>query len=99
MTEIANRIASDNEQLAAEYDIVIVGSGYGGAIMAARLGYANHIANAGLRIAVLERGAEHPTGTFPDTEAGVVSELNSSRNPTGLLCVDRFKSIDVLRAC
>lgn len=41
------------------YDVVIIGSGYGGAVSALRL------QRAGLRVAVFERGREFPTGQFP----------------------------------
>lgn len=95
---VADRLGRDNATLGDRYDIVIVGSGYGGAIMAARLGYANHRAGGTLRIAVLERGREHPTGTFPDTERGFLRELRSARNQLGLFEVERHKTIDVLHA-
>jgi glycine/D-amino acid oxidase-like deaminating enzyme len=35
-------LATDSALLADHYDIAIIGSGYGGAITAARLGFANH---------------------------------------------------------
>lgn len=95
---MAERIARDNTELADQYDVVIVGSGYGGAIMAARLGYANHAGNGKLRIALLEMGREHPTGTFPESEAGFLGELRSAANPLGLFDVERHSTIDVLHS-
>jgi Choline dehydrogenase and related flavoproteins len=53
------------ERLAGPYDIIVVGSGYGGAITAARL--ANAPLNPKLKICLLERGQEWPIGSFPDT--------------------------------
>jgi cholesterol oxidase len=47
------------DSLRAHYDVVVVGSGYGGGVAAARL------AQAGKRVAILERGKEFPTGSFP----------------------------------
>ncbi|NOJ79556.1 GMC oxidoreductase [Myxococcus xanthus] len=41
------------------FDAIIVGSGFGGSVMAYRL------AEAGLRVCVLERGKAYPPGTFP----------------------------------
>jgi cholesterol oxidase len=97
MADVADRLAAAPESLRGEYDILIVGSGYGGAIMAARLGFANAVAGGDLRIAVLERGDEHPTGTFPETADAAVRQLYSSRNPLGLFQIDHNDSIDVIR--
>ncbi|MDP7706569.1 GMC oxidoreductase [Mycobacterium sp. TY815] len=94
----AASLASPADALRAEYDVVILGSGYGGAITAARLGVANARAGGKLSIAVLERGAEHPTGTFPETEKAAAAELRSSLNPLGLIELERFKTIDVIHA-
>ncbi|BBX75951.1 hypothetical protein MSHI_38570 [Mycobacterium shinjukuense] len=77
---------------------MILGSGYGGAITAARLGVANAAAGGKLDIAVLERGAEHPTGTFPETEKTALAQLRSPLNPLGLIEIERFKTIDVIHA-
>src|SRR5262249_19252949 len=46
-----------------DFDVLIVGSGYGGAVCAARL--ARH-RRQGVKIGVLERGREWVPGTFPD---------------------------------
>jgi cholesterol oxidase len=55
------RLSVTIDRLADHYDAVVVGSGYGGAIAAARL------AQSGRRVAVLERGRELQPGEFPDT--------------------------------
>lgn len=44
---------------AEHFDAVVIGSGFGGAVMAYRL------AEAGMSVCVLERGQAHPPGTFP----------------------------------
>src|SRR3954447_15534370 len=41
------------------YDVIIIGSGFGGSVMAYRL------AEAGKRVCVLERGKAYPPGSFP----------------------------------
>jgi cholesterol oxidase len=46
-----------------DFDVLIIGSGYGGAVCAARLGAQRR---PGVSIAVLERGREWVPGTFPD---------------------------------
>jgi len=43
------------------FDAVIIGSGFGGSVMAYRL------AEAGLRVCLLERGKPYPPGSFPRT--------------------------------
>jgi cholesterol oxidase len=47
------------------FDAVVVGSGFGGAVMAYRL------SEAGLRVCVLERGRAYPPGSFPRTPRGM----------------------------
>ena len=53
----------------ADFDVLIIGSGYGGAVTAARLA-ARRL--PGVRIGLLERGREWVPGTFPD----IVATLN-----------------------
>ena len=53
------RLSQSIEALKPCYDVVVVGSGYGGGVAAARL------ARAGKRVCVLERGREFLTGEFP----------------------------------
>lgn len=100
--QTAATLATAPEAVRGEYDVVILGSGYGGAITAARLGVANaRNAQSGgkrLNIAVFERGSEHPTGTFPETEKAAAAELRSPLNPLGLIELERFKTIDVIHA-
>ena len=56
---ISERLARPLEEAASTYDVVVVGSGYGGGVSASRL------ARAGFKVAVLERGREVVTGEFP----------------------------------
>lgn len=54
---------------AQSYDAIIVGSGYGGGVAA------SHLARAGKRVAVLERGREVITGEFPDRFPDLKNQL------------------------
>ena len=61
------------------YDVVVIGSGYGGSVAASRM------ARCGRRVCVLERGREISTGEFPRTifDSQGELQLNSSRLRTG----------------
>ncbi|MDX2306981.1 MAG: GMC family oxidoreductase [Hyphomicrobium sp.] len=54
-----SRLSRPLDQLKNRYDVVIIGSGYGGGVSA------SHLARAGKSVAVLERGREVLTGEFP----------------------------------
>jgi cholesterol oxidase len=85
-----------DERLADAYDVIVVGSGYGGAITAARL--ANARITPKLKICLLERGREWPIGSFPDTMEHVVEQTyNPTLNPLGLYQIDVHTAISVLR--
>src|SRR4051812_5505055 len=61
----------------ADYDVIIVGSGYGGAVAAAALAGATE---GGRRISVciLERGKEYLAGMFPARMADLVGHVRYS---------------------
>lgn len=52
-----------------DFDVVIIGSGYGGAIAAAELAGCRNDADKPLRLCVLERGKEYLAGSFPSRMA------------------------------
>jgi len=56
------RIASPLDHMRNHYTVVVIGSGYGGSIVASRL------ARAGQRVCLLERGREIVPGEYPDTQ-------------------------------
>src|SRR5712692_3374211 len=68
------RLSSPIADLQDHYDVVIVGSGYGGAVAACRLARARTSKNGRLKICVLERGREFQPGDYPDTPFQVASE-------------------------
>ncbi len=57
----AINLAQPAGKMEPKYDVVVVGSGYGGAIAASRF------ARAGKTVCLLERGSEHRVGEFPET--------------------------------
>ncbi|NTX04846.1 GMC family oxidoreductase N-terminal domain-containing protein [Myxococcus sp. CA040A] len=63
------RLSSRWSELESHYSVVVVGSGYGGAITASRL------ARAGRQVCVLERGRELQPGDYPRTEADFAKEF------------------------
>ena len=85
-----------------DFDVIVVGSGYGASICAARLAIA--MAGRG-RLALIERGREWVPGTFGDTLRGVTAESrfqlfgrdkNSIENPVGLVSAMRNDEVNVL---
>lgn len=63
------RLSRPIESLRPHYSAVVIGSGYGGGVAAARL------ARAGVQVAVLERGREFLPGDFPAVESGFMREV------------------------
>ena len=61
-------LATPNTSVKSQYDVVVVGSGYGGSIAASRC------ARAGQSVCVLERGKEWRPGDFSEELAKVVAE-------------------------
>ena len=93
------RLAKPVEQLRERYDVIVVGSGYGGGVSASRL------ARAGKKVAVLERGREFVTGEFPSRFPDLRSELRisgrsmSSGSATALYDLRIGDDIHVLVGC
>lgn len=58
-----------------DFDVVIVGSGYGGAIAAAELSGCTDEAGRELRVCVLERGREYLPGAFPTGQADLAGHV------------------------
>jgi cholesterol oxidase len=75
------------------YDAVIIGSGFGGSVMAYRL------AEAGLRVCLLERGKAYPPNSFPRTPHGLRHNFwDPSEGLYGMYNVWSFKGSGALVA-
>ncbi|HEX8186043.1 MAG TPA: GMC family oxidoreductase, partial [Blastocatellia bacterium] len=86
-------LSTDWKNRRQSYDFIVIGSGYGGAITAAR------IASAGLNrsVCILERGREWPVGTFPDTLESGLAATRSNVNPLGLYELLTYRDISVIK--
>lgn len=81
------------------YDVVVIGSGYGGGVAASRL------SRAGQSVCVIEKGKEFPTGSFPSRLPELRRELQlnggkmRSGSRTGLFDFRLGADIHVLVGC
>ncbi len=93
------RLSSPIESIASDYEVVVVGSGYGGAIAASRM------ARAGRKVCLLERGKELQPGEYPDamtealTELQVDSKEGHLGKATGMYDFRRNEDMNVLLGC
>lgn len=104
MSNTHPRISKSHDQLGRKYDVLIVGSGWGGAITAARLGQANTKFKLGLSIALIERGMEWHPGDFPENEEDLapatrIPKGQSVHNPLGLFEVRKGGNSDLIIPC
>lgn len=93
------RLSSPASEIRAKYDVVVVGSGYGGGVAASRL------SRTGQRVCVIERGKEFLTGEFPSRFPELRRELQvhggkmRTGSRTGLFDFHLGADIHVLVGC
>ncbi|CAE6918259.1 hypothetical protein R69927_06415 [Paraburkholderia domus] len=94
-----NRLSSALTAMQPHYDVVVVGSGYGGAIAASRM------ARAGRSVCVLERGREFMAGDYPRTplEGAAQVQYNTALaqvgSPLALLEVHVNEDVNAVVGC
>jgi cholesterol oxidase len=72
-----------------DFDVVVVGSGFGASVLAFRL------AEAGQRVCVLERGHPYPPGSFPRDPRGLANNLwDPASGLHGLFDIWGFRGIE-----
>ena len=74
-------------------DVLVIGTGFGGAIAAARLAEV-----FGPRVLVVERGREVLPGEFPETLGAVAAEVRAPANPLGQFDVRLGRDLHVVGA-
>jgi cholesterol oxidase len=93
------RLASPLHEIKPHYDVVVVGSGYGGAIAASRA------ARTGRAVCLLERGREFQPGEYPDAasetfeEFQVDSEVGRFGRADGLYDFRANRDMNVFLGC
>ncbi|HHT0591941.1 TPA: alpha/beta fold hydrolase [Legionella anisa] len=92
-------LSSAHYTLQSHYPIVVIGSGYGGSIIASRL------ARAGQCVCLLEKGKEFQVGEYPNNELDILKNLQISGlpdccgSPTGLYHIYFDKEISAFVGC
>lgn len=94
-----NRLSKSIDRIKPYYDVVIIGSGYGGSIAASRL------SRLGKKVCLLERGKEYLTGEFPDSSTKALPHIQAHHgnmqmgSKTGLYDFWVSKDINVVKGC
>ncbi len=86
-----SRLSKPIRAIQPRYDVVVVGSGYGGGVAASRL------ARCGQRVCVLERGKEVQTGDFPSRFPEMRHELRISGRSLSAGAADALFQLNVGR--
>ncbi len=98
-------LSSPLSRIKTHYDVIVIGSGYGGSIAAARLARAAKADGSKVSVCLFERGREIPVGHFPDTllkaagEFQVDARAGRLGNRKALFDMRQNDEINVLQGC
>ncbi len=85
------KLSSPMTEMKSHYDAVVVGSGYGASVMAARL------KSKFKNLCILERGKEWHPGDFPDTPNQMnLGALKTPFTPLGLVDIANGQDVDII---
>jgi cholesterol oxidase len=93
------RLSKPIHEIKDHYEVVVIGSGYGGSISASRM------ARAGRSVCLLEKGKERQPGEFPDNELQATKEMQMDIEgkhigpETGLYDFSFNEEINVFKGC
>lgn len=93
------RLSLSNDKIKDHYEVIVIGSGYGGGAAASRL------ARGGRKVCVFERGKEILPGEYPDTAIELVKQVQSDfpdkhlGSKTALFDIRYNKDINVIVGC
>lgn len=93
------RLSRPIETIKNHYDVIVIGSGYGGGISASRM------ARAGRSVCLLEKGKELLPGEYPNEELEAIKEMqmdiegNHTGSETGLYHFHFNEEINVFKGC
>ena len=96
---MVDTLSSPIDKMRDAYDVLVVGSGYGGGIASSRL------ARAGRTVCLLERGEERQPGDYPNSGPRLLADVQfdspivHAGSKTALLDVRYNKDINVVVGC
>ena len=99
MSRLSGKISRPVDEIGSHYEVVVIGSGYGGAIAASRM------ARAGRDVCLLERGDEIRPGEYPDTLTGGAAQIQANTplgrygSPTGMFEFHVNPDVNALVGC
>jgi cholesterol oxidase len=92
-------LSQKKDDLSERYDVIVIGSGYGGAIAASRF------AQFGYQVCLLEKGREIVPGEYPNNTEQFLREVQADcpsghfGSPSGLFDIRCYKNINVMAGC